>query len=408
MQRNSLKRYACSAALLSLMAFYGCAPHKPSGELRPWSTFLNNDARTNVTEERVELPLGLAWDKDVSASGFLNPFPKEQLSSPAVSGGVLYAGSTNGLLYAFDVHSGRFIWKLDAGNPIDAPPAVTEKHLFIGSSGGVVRCVDRGTGVEVWRFSAKSEILSSPVVRDGRVFFSSSDDRLYGLDEKTGVKLWSYSRPSFQVVTPRVYTSPAYSNDRLFHLFSDGTLSSVDPATGKELWSKKMVKEFKGAQQTRRTPLADNGVVYIIDDSNSIIALKEANGEAEGKYDIIKAYDFVLADRRTLVIAGADQAVAVDRLSGALLWKKTLEHGPVSTILATEEHLFLLTNYMKPWLGIDYFARPNGYFEIIRLKDGVSVWGKHLESSVTANALAAEGKVALLTNKGTLEVYSAR
>lgn len=410
MLKTCLKKSVADKTFLFLafIVFTGCASQQVKTETKPWPTYLYNESRSNVSADRLSLPLVVMWDKDISPFRIFNVFPKEQLSSPALTNGVLYVGSENERFYTLDLKSGKVLWKFDADHPIEAPPSVYENYVCFGSSNGLLRCFDSSSGKLLWSFQAKSEILSSPIIKDGKVYFSSSDDRFYALSLNTGEKLWSYNRNTFQTVTPRIYASPAFSNNRLYQLFSDGYLVCLSVDAGKELWSKKMVKNFDAAERPRRTPLIDNGLVYVVDETNAIQALSEETGEVKGIYNIIKAYDFILADKRSLVIAGADKVIAIDRMTGSILWKKDLKFSPASTIFAADEHLFVLSNYRHaPW-GINFLAKDKGYITALRLKDGETVWGGDLASNVTANASSSESRAAVLTNEGILEVFGSK
>ncbi|MBI5469376.1 MAG: PQQ-binding-like beta-propeller repeat protein [Deltaproteobacteria bacterium] len=405
MPGNFSKRLIKAAAVLFILS--GCAAPKAVVH-KDWPTYLNGYQRANMTGENLTLPLAIAWDRNVSAFNLFKAYPKEQLSSPVISNGVLYAGSTNEEFYTVDFDSGKTLWKFDSGYPVEATATVEGQSVYFGSSDGVLRCLDRANGKEAWRFTARSEILSSPVVTGGRVYFSSSDDRVYALDAKTGEKAWSYNRGTLQTVTPRIYASPAWSNGRLYVFFSDGTLVSLSADTGKEAWSKKLVKRFDNARQTRRTPLVAGGAVYAIDDNNAVEALSEDTGEVKGIYNIIKAYDFIALDRNRLVIAGESQVAMIDRLTGAVLWKSDVKYSPLTSVFAAGDALFVVSKRTIKPFGWDFLSRTKGRIQALSLKDGGTLWEKGVGSSVTANASAGDAGVALLTDKGLLTVFKTK
>lgn len=408
MPRNFLKGYRAYviAALSATVLFWGCAA-KPVKEASPWNTFAFNYERTNVTPEKLHLPLVLSWARDLSTVRFFKPYPEEQLSSPALSEGVLYVGSTNESFYTYDLSRGKRLWRFDARYPLEAAPAIAGDLVCFGSVGGVLRCLDKKSGAEKWSFQAKSEITSSPVVAGDKLYFSSSDDRFYALSLKSGEKIWSYYRSAYQTVTPRLTSSPAYSENKIYHLFSDGVLVCLQADSGKELWSKKVVKNFDSSDKTRRTPMAQNGLVYIIDDNNDILALGGENGDLKNNYNVKKAYDFVFRDKKTLVVAGSDEVVALDTALGSTLWKTKLKNRP-SSIFAADDYLFILSNYSSAPFNISFLAKTKGYIQAIDLKDGSEAWRADLGYSITANASASEGHAALLTNEGALEVFSVK
>jgi len=405
-QKPGLKSAATLVVTVLLLA--GCAAKPPVKDYKPWGTFLHDDSRSNISSDAVTLPMSFEWGKNISKATIFRESSQLQLSSPVISEGRLFTGSSNDTFYTFDLRSGKVLWSYDAEYPIEAPAAVSGSNLCFGSSNGIMRCLDKTDGKLLWSFQAKSEILSAPVIKDGKVFFSSSDDKLYALSLSSGEKLWSYSRTTYQTVSPRVRSSPAVSGSTLYQFFSDGVIAAVSAETGKELWARKVTKNFDTVRRARRTPLIAGGLVYIIDDSNAVVALAADSGDVKGFYNIIKTYDFLLPDSKTLVMAGADRIVAINRVTGAILWKTELKYSPVSTVFAAGEHLFAISNYTSEPLGVKLLEREYGFITALRLSDGTVDWTLKLPGTVTANGSSAENTIAVLTDNGLIEVYKGR
>ena len=412
MRKDSSKKCPASfsiclfSALLAISAG-GCAPYKAPEGSKPWSTFLYDGARTNVSGEDIALPAKVSWTKDASPFRLYKKYPGEQLSAPAIVEGALYVGSSNEKFYSLNAGRGGVNWRFYSDYPLEAAPAVAGGLVCFGAGNGILRCLDKATGKEAWSFQAKSEVLASPLVKGERIYVYSADDKVYALGLKTGEKLWSYVHGAYSAVAPRLTAAPASAEgkDKIYQLFSDGVLVCLSADTGKALWSKKAVRNFDTPDRMRRTPLLHDGGVYIIDDANTVLALDADTGELRNIYNIIKAYDFVITGSRSLVIAGRDQAVAIDLVTGAIIWKTELKYNPVSSIFAAGDYLFAVSNYMYAPLGIKWFSKPRGYIQAISLKNGEPVWGERLESAITANASASEGRIALLMNNGTLQVF---
>ncbi|MDP2690350.1 MAG: PQQ-binding-like beta-propeller repeat protein, partial [Deltaproteobacteria bacterium] len=213
------------------------------------------------------------------------------------------------------------------------------------------------------------------------------------------------ARRVFKTVTPRVYASPSWHEGRLYHFFSDGTLVCLSADTGREVWTRRVVKEFESAEPTRRTPLVRNGVVYTIDENNSILALDAATGEVKGIYNIIKAGDFTITGGNTLIAAGAERVIALNMSSGAIIWKKDLSHGPMQSVFAAGDLLFVLSNRRAPLLGVYFLSTASGYIEALRIEDGSTAWEKKLSSSISANGASAQTFVTLLPDDGELVLF---
>lgn len=391
-----------------LFAAAGCSQSVPlAGSGDPWATSLHDSARTNSASSELNLPLKVSWSRDIGVFNLIKVFPEKEPSSPAIYGTRLFVSSTGGTVYSFDLLSGRLLWKSSLGAPAESSPAAGAAAVCSGSSDGLFRCFDAATGRELWRHQAKSEITSSPVIADNTVFFYSSDDRVTALELKTGDKLWSYGRPAFHSMSPRTESSPALWGQRLYQVFSDGTLVSLDVSSGRELWSKKASAESAGSGKTRTTPLVLDSKVYVIDKSGAVAAFDAETGFEAGLYNFIKADDFVISGGKNLIIAGREQAAAIDMNTGSILWSRELKRGRTSSVFAAGGAFFILTNFTYKPLGINLFTSERGYIEAVSASDGKTLWGMMLPSTVSANGSTAYGMAAIMTDGGRLIVLTA-
>jgi outer membrane protein assembly factor BamB len=126
---------------------------------------------------------------------------------PAVADGVVYIGSSKDTLYAFDAAGDTNctggpptktcapLWTATAGSDLDiSAPAVVNGVLYIGSfdrnlyafdATGNTNCTGgppTKTCVPLWTTTASNGTFSSPAVENGLVFIGSSDHNLYAFD----------------------------------------------------------------------------------------------------------------------------------------------------------------------------------------------------------------------------------
>ena len=79
------------------------------------------------------------------------------ISSPAVVGGIIYIGCTDGNLYAVDREAGTQIWKFDAKNRITSSPAVSDGVVYFGAYNGVFYAISASRGQLRWKFETGGE-----------------------------------------------------------------------------------------------------------------------------------------------------------------------------------------------------------------------------------------------------------
>lgn len=176
------------------------------------------------------------------------------ISSPTVSNGVVYVGSTDQSLYALSQSDGSLRWKFATRGPILSSPAVGGGLVYFGSLDGNIYAVDAATGQERWHFATKGErrftapgihgaiprtermpdpfdvFMSSPALANGTVFVGSGDQNVYALDMARGAVKWIF--PTGDVV----HASPAVVGGVVYIGSWDRNLYAIDAATGKERW----------------------------------------------------------------------------------------------------------------------------------------------------------------------------
>jgi hypothetical protein len=103
-------------------------------------------------------------------------------SSPAVANGVVYIGSADSKMYAFNADTGKTLWSTATtatGNGIESSPVVANGVVYIGSLDDTLYAFDAATGQLLWSAATGFEIYSSPTVANGVVYVGSKDRKLY-------------------------------------------------------------------------------------------------------------------------------------------------------------------------------------------------------------------------------------
>jgi outer membrane protein assembly factor BamB len=216
------------------------------------------------------------------------------MSSPAVVNGVVYIGSEDGKLYAFDAAGNTNcsgtprkcapLWTGSTGSLIESSPAVVNGVVYIGSEDHKLYAFDAAGNTNcsgtpkacapLWTAVTGASIYSSPTVANGMVYVGSylPDDRLYAFDAagntncsgapKTCAPLWTamtdgavYS--SAAVSTGVVYVSSLGGNLYAFDA-AGNTSCSGTPKTCAPLWTYPT-----GAVSS--SPAVANGFVYVGD-----------------------------------------------------------------------------------------------------------------------------------------------
>jgi eukaryotic-like serine/threonine-protein kinase len=210
------------------------------------SVFRGNLAHTGVYDAAgVPRLTGLKWK--FHTGGLI-------ISSPAIAGGLVYVGSTDGNLYAVNLNSGMMKWKFESKARIVSTPAVADGVVYFSSYDGLVYAVDAFSGKLKWSFKNAGErrfaarhihgalpvaetmpdpfdvYLSSPAVWNGTVYFGSGDGNIYALHAATGAIKWKFRTGDV------VHASPAISGGTLFVGSWDSYFYAIDATSGQEKW----------------------------------------------------------------------------------------------------------------------------------------------------------------------------
>ena len=181
---------------------------------------------------------------------FLWSFPpsgEDQLtaiySTPAVSEGRVYIADYDnrlgtGTLYAVRAESdtggggGELLWQQDMGGPVVGGITVADSVVFVGSSDNHLYAFDSFSGEPLsgFPFLAQGQVWSTPAVANGLVYFGSLDHNVYAVRLSDGAEFWRFETEA------GVASSPLVSNGKVYIGSFDRNFYAIDAATGVENW----------------------------------------------------------------------------------------------------------------------------------------------------------------------------
>jgi len=93
---------------------------------------------------------------------------------------MVFVGSYDHNVYAFDAASGALVWTVITGDQITiAAPAVANGVVYIGSNDHVLRAIDALTGQVLWTYTTGNLVGGGAAVVNGWVYVGSLDKSLY-------------------------------------------------------------------------------------------------------------------------------------------------------------------------------------------------------------------------------------
>ncbi|RZN35623.1 MAG: hypothetical protein EFT35_08440 [Methanophagales archaeon ANME-1-THS] len=133
-------------------------------------------------------------------------------STPAISDDTILFASAD-RLYAVNAADGTELWNHSLSCAMSSP-AVSSGKVYIGSSDSTLYCYDAQSGAELRRFLANGPIYSSPVVAHNTVYFgtNTANGTIYAVDAADGTLRWSYSLNPPSGRYYNIMSSPAVSD----------------------------------------------------------------------------------------------------------------------------------------------------------------------------------------------------
>jgi len=188
-------------------------------------------------------------------------------SSPCVSDGCVYFGSSDKKLYCLDAKYGKKNWEFDTGSyTFSSSPCVSKGFVYFGS-GKNLYCIDGKTGKKVWTFETNLGFQSSPCVIQDSVYFGSNDKKLYCISAQSGEKLWEFETGNI------IVSSPCVSKNFIYFGSDDYNLYCLEAKEGRKLW------EFKTGGMVKSSPCVCLSLVYFGSNDKNIYCIDVKRGK---------------------------------------------------------------------------------------------------------------------------------
>ncbi|MGZ9165446.1 MAG: outer membrane protein assembly factor BamB family protein, partial [Anaerolineales bacterium] len=198
------------------------------GDLKPlWYTpiepYINPRVQVIATGGKlfISTAKGLyAYNPDTGSQLWVYPTKFPIAASPTVTGSTAFIGVFDRRIHAINTADGKSRWISDqAGAGFDTSPLVVNNRVIAGNRDGYLYAFNINTGKLLWRYKTDGPILFSAAYYDGKIYLASSDMHAYALNE-SGRLVWkSAALPGsgFNSWWPVVYQAPGTdrSKDRI-------------------------------------------------------------------------------------------------------------------------------------------------------------------------------------------------
>ena len=243
---------------------------------------------------------------------------RNYFSSPVVTGGSIYLGNADGLLFALDAANGQIRWQSSGMSRAGySTPAVSNGRVYMCLGDAGLFAFAASDGRLLWKTTMQESLNASPVAANGVVYITSATS-VYAVDALSGRIRWT------SAVNNTNQSPPAVANG-LLYIITGGTgagasrLCTLDLATGERRWTSDLINQ--DGVDPNSSPTVANGLVYIGTGRGGLAAFDAATGRTrwitaaqQGSTGCSPAV------AQGLVYLAVDRVFAFDALSGAIRW----------------------------------------------------------------------------------------
>jgi outer membrane protein assembly factor BamB len=240
-------------------------------------------------------------------------------STPTVSGGQVFTLSKRGHLFAFDVPSGKILWRKNLMQDLGvekprwgfAGSPVLEGDLLILNVGAAGTAMNKNTGEIVWTSDKTPSGYATPILYNAggeRCAAIFSAKALLGVRIKDGKQLWSYPWIEKWFINA---ADPLLIDGKNFFISSFGVgcaLLDISSGTPKQLWaSKEMGNHFNSCVYFDGSIYGNNGNTDMPE--KDLRCLDAKTGEVKWKHSGFGMGSLIIADGKLIEMSEKGELV---------------------------------------------------------------------------------------------------
>jgi len=304
---RSSRRWLAACALLILAA---CSKDK------------DVDQPTKLTDFNATIKAQRVWTASVADKGAK---PLRLGLGLSVDGNRVYAAGRKGEVAAFDLQSGRALWRTKTKLALSGGPGSGAGLVVVGSTFGDLVALNAADGAVRWKVRVNGEVLSAPAVSERLIALRTVDGKLRGISPKDGQELWSQEQ-QVPRLSLRGTASPVMTGDLVLSGFDNGKVAAVNANDGSVQWEA-TIAPAHGKTELERMDDVDSTVrvsgsdVYAIGFQGRISMLALDTGQTWWSHDA-SSFRAIGLDDSSLYISTSDgEVVALRRRTGTELWR---------------------------------------------------------------------------------------
>lgn len=285
-------------------------------------------------------PMQVAWVKNLDPIYNTGNFPIGT-SSPFIYEDILFMGDLNGYMRAYDLENGRVIWEADEKHPIQSKANKLKNNIYYGSKSGRLFVRNYASGKLVYAIDLGAPIESQPIFSRGRVIIHLRNHTIICLDAGTGKIFWRYQRSvPYTTTLQRVSQVMPYGNNLMVG-FADGVVAAISLEEGVLRWEQKISTGVKFID-VDVTPVIFQNYLVAGSAAGPLRFLNPRNGVIEKTVELNQSHTpYIVKDG--MYVGDVNGAIYFINNDGKIDRRKSLTKNGISSITPFKEGLVVGT-----------------------------------------------------------------
>lgn len=329
-------------------------------------------------------------------------------AQPIVFDGRIYAMDVVSHVSAFDMASGKRLWRTDLledreeEGAFGGGVAYYDGRIFVATGFAQVIALDAADGKEIWRTKLPGPMRAAPTVTDGRVFAVSIDNQLHALSATDGKKLWSHAGIT-ETAGLLGGASPAVAGDVVVVPYSSGELIALRVENGRAVWvdtlaAIRRIDALSALADIRGKPVIDRGRVFAISHSGQMVSIDLRTGGRAWDRKVGGVNTPWVAGDFVYVLSNDAQLICLTRDAGRVRWVTQLPRYRDDDSTANP------ITWIGPVLASDRLILSGSHGEVVSVSpyDGEVLGAIAFDSGVSVPPVVVDETLLFLTDYATL------
>lgn len=175
----------------------------------------------------------------------------------------------------------------------------TENTLITCNSHEGLVAFDIATGNRKWRYVVPNGVEKEPAVFNNRLFFGGNDGYFYSINIDSGQEIWKTH------IKSEIVSTPAYDaqEGRIYLITTSNSLLALEAESGRQVWSYTRQDPSSYSIRGGTTPLIHKNLIYVGFSEGSFVAFNKSNGTINWEIQLNKNKRFKDIDSSAVIEA---------------------------------------------------------------------------------------------------------